>query len=421
MSFQKPVFVSLSPNTEKDDISLAFKVLFKFHKEENKKTEELERELKDYLNVKNLLSFNSGRSALMGILYSFNIQKDDEVLIQAFTCNAAINPIIERGARPIFVDIDNTLNIDPIDLERKITSNTKAVIIQHTFGWPAQIKKIVEICKRNQLVLIEDTAHSLGAEYEGKLCGTFGDASFFSFGRDKIISSVFGGAAMIKDESIFEKMKIFQKNISLPPKIWTLQQILHPILTNYIVLPSYKLNQYFGRIVIGFFHKISLLSKAVYKKEKMALIPSVFPKKMPSPLSLLALNQIKKIERFNEHRRKISEIYYKNIDKKLFIPVFPEKGLEKKPVFMRYPVLVSSGTDDILKKMRNHNIYLNDGWRKSPIVPLDTDLEKVHYVLGSCPRAEKIANRIINLPTHINVSENKAIKIVKLLNECIKN
>jgi len=88
---------------------------------------------------------------------------------------------------------------------------------------------------------------------------------------------------------------------------------------------------------------------------------------------------------------------------------------------MRYPVLVSSGTDDILKKMRNHNIYLNDGWRKSPIVPLDTDLEKVHYVLGSCPRAEKIANRIINLPTHINVSENKAIKIVKLLNECIKN
>ena len=270
MSFQKPVFVSLSPNTEKDDISLAFKVLFKFHKEENKKTEELERELKDYLNVKNLLSFNSGRSALMGILYSFNIQKDDEVLIQAFTCNAAINPIIERGARPIFVDIDNTLNIDPIDLERKITSNTKAVIIQHTFGWPAQIKKIVEICKRNQLVLIEDTAHSLGAEYEGKLCGTFGDASFFSFGRDKIISSVFGGAAMIKDESIFEKMKIFQKNISLPPKIWTLQQILHPILTNYIVLPSYKLNQYFGRIVIGFFHKISLLSKAVYKKEKMA-------------------------------------------------------------------------------------------------------------------------------------------------------
>jgi len=418
MIFSKPTFVSLSPNTEREDVLLALKMLFSFGKERSKKTEEVERKLAEYLDVKNLVTFNSGRSAFLEILKAFEIQKGDEILIQSFTCNAVANPILKMKAKPVFVEIDNTLNIDPFDLEKKITSKSKAVVLQHTFGWPAKIDEVKKICKENNLFLIEDVAHSLGSKYKGKLCGTLGDASFFSFGRDKIISSVFGGAAFVKDEERFKKIKDSWQNLPFPSKIWTLQQLLHPTLTNYVIIPSYALGQYFGKIVMGFFHKTLFLSKSVYKKEKKGIMVNFFPKKMPSALSSLLLKQIEKLERFNNHRRKISKIYYDNLSRDSFEPVFPEKDHERISTFMKYPVLAKSETNDILKKMRKKGIYLNDGWRKSPVMPPDTVLKNVSYVLKSCPKAESVAERIINLPTHINISESKAKKIIKLLNSC---
>jgi dTDP-4-amino-4,6-dideoxygalactose transaminase len=245
-----------------------------------------------------------------------------------------------------------------------------------------------------------------------------GDASFFSFGRDKIISSVFGGAAFIKDNDKFKKLDDFCQSLPFPSRLWTFQQLLHPILTNYIVIPVYGVSFFLGKILIGFFHKTLLLSKSVYKKEKKGMLADFFPKKMPSSLSSLFSKQIGKLERFNEHRRKIAEIYSKEISKEKYSLLFPEEFSKITPIFMRYPILAKFETDDILKKMRKNGIYLNDGWRKSPIVPPDTDLKSVSYTLGSCPNAEEISKKIINLPTHINVSEKKARKIIKLLNLC---
>ena len=91
------------------------------------------------------------------------------------------------------------------------------------------------------------------------------------------------------------------------------------------------------------------------------------------------------------------------------------EGLE--PVFLRFPVLVAENTDDILRKAREKRMFLDDGWRKSPIVPLGSDILKMNYILGSCKKAEKVAQDILNLPTHINISEKEAGKIVKFLKE----
>jgi len=397
------ISTSLSPNTEKDDIVLALKIIFQPWKwKKGNTTKDLEEQFKKYLGVNHAFAFNSGRSAFMAILESLEV-KDKEILLQAFTCNAAVNPILKAKAKPVFVDIDDSLNMDPEDLKKKITSGSRIVIVQHTFGYPAQINEILNIVKESNLILIEDGAHSLGAKIEGKYCGTFGKASFFSFGRDKVISSIYGGIAITNDLEVAEKLKQIQAKLQFPSYFWIFQQLIHPILMSLFILPAYSLNSFLGRIVLGGILRFSILSKSVYKEEKLGKIPNVFPRKFPNGLAILALNQFGKLERYNSHREKIAKLYQKAFN-------MPEN---KNAIFMRFPILIKTDTDIVLKKARKRKMYLDDGWRKSVIVPLDTD--KRGYYFGGCPQAEKTAWSVLNLPTHINISENSAQEIIKFL------
>lgn len=277
----KPISISLSPNTEKDDIRLAFKLLFqpwkwKARDKGQAASDELEEEFKKYLGLKHAISFNSGRSALMAILGSLGLQKDEEVLLQAFTCNAVPNPVIWAGLKPVYVDInEQTFNIDAGDLKKKITSRSKAVIVQHAFGLPAEMDEILEICEENNLILIEDCAHSLGATYNGKIVGTFGKAAFFSFSRDKVISSVYGGMAVTNDDELAKQLREYQEKIGYPSYFWIKQQLLHPVLMNWLILPTYSI---FGKYLLILFQWLHILSKAVHWKEKEAENPIISQK-----------------------------------------------------------------------------------------------------------------------------------------------
>lgn len=146
----KPISISLSPNTERDDILLAFKLLFQPWKwQKGCQTPLLEEEFRKYLGVQYAYSFNSGRSALLAVLSALGGQKGDEILLQAFTCNAVPNPVLWAGLNPVYVDCrEDDFNIDPVDLEKKITPKSRVVIVQHTFGLPADMDRIVEVCKR---------------------------------------------------------------------------------------------------------------------------------------------------------------------------------------------------------------------------------------------------------------------------------
>lgn len=396
----KPITISLSPNTEKDDVALAFKLLFQ--NDRSSAVQELTEKIKSYLGVPHAFAFNSGRASLIAILAAMEIKEGDEVLLQGFTCNSAVNPILARGAKPVFVDIDDNLNLDPQDLERKITTKSRVVMVQHTFGCPAQLEEILEIASKRGLLVIEDCAHCLGGKYKGKFCGLFGDAAFFSFGRDKIISSVYGGMAVTKDNGLASKISEFQKGIQEPSRLWTCQQLLHPILMNYLFLPWYNFLN-FGKLFLIIFQWLRFLSKAVYKEEKKGLISNDFPRLLPPALARLALHQFAKLERFNRHRQQIAQLYRQSLG-----------GVFKEAVFMRYPILVAC-SDKVLDEARRLGIILNDGWRKKVIVPPGTDQEAMKYIPGSCPRAEEVAEKIVNLPTHINISLQDAGRIISFL------
>ena len=227
----------LSPNTQPDDVKLAFWLLFRpglWQKSSNSKETgsygananpmsgdaiwRLEETFQNYLGVKHAYSFNSGRSALMAVLHGLGLQNGSEVLLQAFTCNAAANPIRWSGLVPVFVDCNESYNMSATDLKRKITPKSRAVMVQHTFGLPADIDEIKKICDENNLALIEDCAHSLGAKYHGQKVGTFGKAAFFSLSRDKVISCVYGGMAVTNDEELAKKILNYQDELRLPGK-----------------------------------------------------------------------------------------------------------------------------------------------------------------------------------------------------------
>lgn len=418
MKFQKPIFISLSPNIERDDLFLVLQKLFQpWNFFDGPAIKELEESFKKYLNLKYAFSFNSGRSAFLAILKSLSLKEEDEILLQAFTCNALVNPILALNLKPIFVDIEkSTLNLDPQDLKKKITPKSKVVVVQHTFGLPAKMEEILKICLANDLILIEDCAHCLGATLENKKLGTFGKAAFFSFGRDKIISSVSGGMAVTNDPVLGERLKEFQAKCSFPSYFWTLRELFHPVLTQGFIKPLYRFFG-IGKWFLIFFQKLEILSKAVSKEEKKGKLSSYFPKKLPNVLACLALNQLKKLKKFNCHRKKIAKIYDEELKElNIQLPLW-----QTGRVYMRYPlILENKDTDEILRKFEKEKIFLDDGWRKTPIVPPDTDQTKMHYKIGSCPNAEKVAKFIINLPTHIQISEKDAQKIVNLLKQFFK-
>jgi len=413
----KPIFISLSPNFEKDDLKLAFYLLLKpwQWRQFNQKEKELKEKIKNFLGLEKVFLFNSGRAGWLAILTALNLEKESEILIQGFTCNAVVNPIIWLGLKPVFVDIEEkTLNMDPEDLKKKITPKSKVVLVQHTFGKPADLETIVKICEKHNLFLIEDCAHCLGTYFQGRLVGTFGKAAFFSFGRDKLISSVFGGAVATNDNSLAQKIEEFQKKLNYPSFFWVFQQISHPILSEFLIKPLYSLNNSLGKLVLIFLQKIGILSKSVSDEEKQGGKPNFLFFRMPGPLIVLLLHQWQKLNRFNDHRQRISKIYEDSL-KDISSIELPFQN--EKQSYLRYPLLVSqeNDTDKILEKARQEKIFLDDGWRKRAVVPSDTSQEKMGYFKNFCPVAEKVSQKIINLPTHINISIEDAKKIVKFL------
>lgn len=411
----KPISISLSPNVEKDDLWLALKLIFQPWKWKKRKAiKKIEEEFKKYLGVKYAVSFNSGRSCLFAILKALNLSEGSEVLLQAFTCNAAVNPILWQKLKPVYADCnENDFNIDINHLKNKISLNpgAKIFMVQHTFGLPANMDEVLAIVRQNGLILIEDCAHALGAEWKGQKVGTFGKAGFFSFSRDKIISSVYGGMVVTNDDELAEKLQRLQKEFGCPSYFWIFQQLLHPILLGFIILPLYNFLD-LGKIFLVLSQWFHILSKAVHWKEKQGKKPSYFPKALPNVLALMALNQFRKLEKFNDHRQKIADFYYQKLKNTSF--VLPPKITDRKNVFLRFTIKHSKAHEIIYNAWHKENILLGD-WYTTPIAPADTKLDQMRYKMGNCPTAEKLSKITLNLPTHINISRRDAERIVIFL------
>ena len=161
---------------------------------------DFERKFSNFIGNRYSLAVSSGTAALRVALAAIDIKRGDEIITQSFTFVATVEAIVESGAKPICTEIDETLNMDPHDLEKKITTKTKAVIFVHMLGSTGKIDIIKKICKKNNLILIEDTAWGLGSSFKGKKLGNIGDIGTFSFDFAKIITTGEGGMLTFKNK-----------------------------------------------------------------------------------------------------------------------------------------------------------------------------------------------------------------------------
>jgi len=171
--------------------------------------EELEQKISTYCESKYAVGVSSGTDALLISLMAAGIRKGDEVITTPFTFFATAGSIARLGARPVFVDIEqDTFNIDPNQIEKSITNKTRAIIPVHLYGQSVDMNQILELAKKNNLVVIEDAAQAIGAEYEGRRTGSIGDFGCFSFFPTKNLGGFGdGGMVTMSSEDVYNQVK----------------------------------------------------------------------------------------------------------------------------------------------------------------------------------------------------------------------
>ncbi len=168
---------------------------------------QFEKQIKNKFDTKECQVVSSGTAAIKVALKAIGIKPGDEVITQSFNFIATIEAILDSGAKPIITKIDDSLNMCPYDLEKRITSKTKVVMPVHMLGFSANLNKIIKICKKNKLFLIEDNCEAVGAKYKNKYLGAIGDAGILSFDFGKNITTGEGGAILTNKKKIFISAK----------------------------------------------------------------------------------------------------------------------------------------------------------------------------------------------------------------------
>ncbi len=196
---------------EKDAVARVIdsKELFKVNGGPLRETENCEKEIREMFNVKRAVLMTSGTASLTSALIGMGIGPGDEVIIPAYTYIATALAVVSVGAMPVVAEIDETLMLDPDDIENKITERTKAVIPVHMMGYPCDMDRIMAVAKKHNLLVLEDACQGNGGKYKGKRLGSIGDAGALSFNYFKIISAGEGGAFLTDNQDIFEKALIY--------------------------------------------------------------------------------------------------------------------------------------------------------------------------------------------------------------------
>ena len=309
----------------------------------------------------------NGRSAL-ALALEYTIPKGSKVIINGFTCYAVYEAIKAAGMKPVYADIDpETLNFTKETIEKVLDEDVKAIIVQNTLGIPAPIKDIEKIVKKNRLKLIEDLAHCAGMKYEdGREAGQVGDAVAFSFGKDKVIDTISGGALILRDQ--------MSAGIKAPSKL--------PKFSDTFRARFYPL---FGGIYRGLKHvKLATPWMAILLKLHM--------------VQRSADNKLDIRRRPNHFEAKRAYAQFKKLPR------------TKKPIRTFYLV---RDREEVLRKLREAGYFFDGFWYEKPISP-NRYYKKVRFPEKDCPNAVKVADSIINLPNYYTKAQlDKAIKIIE--------
>lgn len=349
-----------------DDINAVVEVLKSDFLTTGPKIAEFEEKFAQYVGAKYAVAVTNGTAALHIACLAAGLKEGDEVITTPITFAASSNCALYCGATPVFVDIDPvTYNIDYREIEKHITPNTKAIIPVHFMGQPCEMDEIHRIAKQYNLIVIEDAAHAVGAEYKGRKIGGLSDMTEFSFHPVKHITSGEGGMVTTNNELLYEKLKLFRT---------------HGITRNVNEMSRYDGAWYYEQIDLGYNYRITDLQAA------------------------LGISQLSRVDLFLKRRREIALKYdeaFRNVSG-ITIPSQPEGTLS---AYHLYVIKVHKTIRrELFDYLRNCNIGVNVHY-----IPVYTfPYYREHgYEEVECLNAEELYESIISLPIFYDLTDEE--------------
>lgn len=234
------------------------KYLFRYYGPEEypSKVRRFEEDFASKMGAKYCLGVNSCTSALIDALVAVGVGPGDEVIVPGYTFFASCAAVIAAKAIPVICEIDESMTMDPDDLERRITPHTKAVIAVHMRGAPCDMDRITDICRKHNLKLIEDVAQACGGFYKGKMLGTFGDVGCFSFQYHKIITAGEGGACITDDPFLYDRLMAYHDTAACwRPDRFGAERYQGELFCG----ENYRMSELTGAVLIAQLHKLDNL------------------------------------------------------------------------------------------------------------------------------------------------------------------
>ena len=354
--------------------------------------------------------FYRGRVGLFALLRALGVGQGDQVATQAFTCLAVPEAILAAGARPLYIDLKaGSVNMDPEDLRERITPEVRAVVVQHTFGIPADLGELCKIAEEAGVPVIEDCCHTHCSTFEGKPVGGFGVGAFYSHEWGKPVVCGIGGSLAVNEDGLREKVKVLASDMRRPGlmRVGMIQAQFFVFNLLYRPFFFWTLKQAFNRlsrggIAVGNFNPVDADQ-----------LPDDFKTMLAPSLRRRLLRRLQNVEAIAGHSRRIAAGYRDGLAGGPVTLVDECENAET--AYARFPVWVRNKSD-LMMHAQGENIEVAE-WYNTPVHPLEgVDAEKVGYEWGSCENAERACGRIVSLPVHRRVRMSFVEKACRLLN-----
>lgn len=262
------------------------------------KVKRLEHLVREYYGVRHALAVNSATAGLHAAVAAINVNPGDEILVTPYSMSASATAVVMHNAIPIFVDIDeDNFNMAPEEIRKAVTPETKAIIVVHLFGYPAEMDEIMQIAGEHDLKVIEDAAQAHGCKYKGKFAGTIGDIGVFSFNQNKTITTGEGGIVITNDDELAKRISLIRNH-------------------GEVIVDHYPVETIAG--IIGYNYRMTELEAAV------------------------GIAQFNKLDKLNSHRIHLAEYLTEKLQK--FKPIITAPGIRdySKHVYFVYPMKFNS-------------------------------------------------------------------------------
>ncbi|MCR4554853.1 MAG: UDP-4-amino-4,6-dideoxy-N-acetyl-beta-L-altrosamine transaminase [Succinivibrionaceae bacterium] len=347
------------------------------------KINETEKKLCEITDSKYSVLVSNGTAALHAAAFAAGIGPGDEIITTPITFAASANCALYCGGRPVFADINpDTYNIEPLDIERKITKRTKAVVAVDFTGQAVDIEKIRAICEKNNLIFIEDAAHSLGTKYDGKPVGSLADMTVFSFHPVKTCTAGEGGAITTNDDKLYKKLVLFRTHGITREQKW-----------------MDKLTEggwYYQQIELGCNYRMTDMQAA------------------------LLSSQLDKLDIFAKRRKELVKQYD---DAFASMPEIVVQKVIAKSDTVRHLYIIQLNTDklkcgrkEVFDALQAEGVGVNVHYIPVYFFPY---YQKLGYKIGSCPNAEYLYERIISIPLFYSMTNEQQCGVIEAVKKVI--